>query len=149
VESVILRFPEKRVFEQQADLEKYARGEGPFDLHECIDYPAYKHFPDARMMVRRLMNEVNGERLGRILINKIKPGGRIFPHKDTPIHAEYWDRFHFVIESYPGVDFRAGDEHVYMAAGECWWFQNQEEHEVINNSAGDRIHMVVDVRLQR
>jgi len=51
-----------------------------------------------------------------------------------------------VLQSQPGVDFRAGDEHVFMPTGSVWWFQNKEEHEVINNSADDRIHLVVDIR---
>jgi hypothetical protein len=34
-----------------------------------------------------------------------------------------------------------------MAPGEIWWFDNSVEHEVINNSAGDRIHLIVDVRM--
>jgi hypothetical protein len=95
------------------------------------------------------MAYVHGERLGRVMINKIAPGGVIYPHADTPEHAEYYSRFHIVLQSQPGVVFRAGDEQVYMATGEVWWFDNKQEHEVINNSADDRIHMIVDIRTSR
>lgn len=150
IESIMLRFPVKRVLEMEEEVKAVAEGKHPsIDQHESVDYPAYKLLSEARPIVMGLMSRVGGERLGRVMINKIAPGGRIYPHRDTPAHAEYYDRFHVVLQSAPGVDFRAGDEHVYMGIGEVWWFQNAEEHEVINNSAVDRIHMVIDIRTSR
>jgi Aspartyl/Asparaginyl beta-hydroxylase len=99
-------------------------------------------------MVFGLMGKVEGERLGRVMINRLRPGGRVYPHADTPAHADYWDRYHVVLQSGPGCLFRCGDETVQMATGECWWFQNALEHEVTNNSADDRIHLIIDVRTQ-
>jgi hypothetical protein len=89
---------------------------------------------------------VEGERLGRVMINKLRPGGAHLPAPDTPVHADYWRRYHIVLHSKPGVVFRCGDEQVYMGTGETWWFNNKLEHEVINNSDDDRIHMIVDIR---
>lgn len=143
IESIMLRFPVKSVFETEEELQKHA---STYDQHESIDYPPYAKLTEARPIVMGLMAQVGGERLGRVMINKIAPGGRIFPHADTPAHAEYYDRFHVVLQSAPGVDFRAGDEHVYMGVGEVWWFDNSKIHEVVNNSAIDRIHMIVDIR---
>jgi len=100
-------------------------------------------------MIMNLMAYVGGERLGRAMINKIKPGGRILPHVDSFEHAKYWDRFHIVLQSAPGVVFRCGEEKVYMGTGEVWWFQNAVDHEVINNSAEDRIHLVIDIRTSK
>jgi len=117
------------------------------DEHESIDYPAYAYLPEARQMVMNLMAYVQGERLGRCLITKLRPGCKIEPHVDGGTHAAYYDRFHIVLESSPGSVFRCGDENVYMAPGEIFWFDNSVEHEVINNSAGDRIHLIVDIRM--
>jgi hypothetical protein len=36
-----------------------------------------------------------------------------------------------------------------MAPGETWWFQNAVEHEVINNSPIERIHLVIDIRTSK
>ena len=149
VESIMLRFPEKRVFEQEEELEAYKRGEHFFDQHESIDYPAYKILPEARPMVMALFSSVAGERLGRVMINKVKPGGRIYAHKDTPEHTDYYSRFHIVLQSAPGVVLRCGDEAPYWETGAAFWFNNALEHEVINNSAIDRIHMVVDARCSK
>lgn len=146
IESIMLRFPVKGVLESEEELQKHLTA---YDQHESIDYPAYALLTEARPIVMGLMSQVGGERLGRVMINKISPGGRIFPHADTPAHAEYYDRFHVVLQSAPGVDFRCGDEHVYMGVGDVWWFQNLEEHEVINNSAVDRIHIIIDIRTSK
>lgn len=145
-ESVILRFPPRSV---HATEEALAQHLAHFDQHENVDMPAFKLLPEARPLIFGLMGAVQGERLGRCIINKIRPGGVIYPHADTPAHAEYWDRFHIVLQSAPGVVFRCGSEKVYMGTGECWWFNNRLEHEVINNSAEDRIHLVIDIRTSK
>jgi hypothetical protein len=146
IESVILRFPPRSVKETEAELANHL---SHVDQHENVDQPIYKLLPEARSLVMNLMAYVQGERLGRCIINKISPGGKIYPHEDTPAHAEYWDRFHIVLDSQPGVIFRCGDERVYMARGSVWWFQNAIDHEVVNNSPADRIHLVVDIRTSK
>lgn len=146
MESIMLRFPDRAVIEDDAEREEYLR---THDQHENIDQPAYKLLHEARSIVQNLMAGVSGERLGRVMINKIRPGGKIFPHADTPSHADYYTRFHVVLQSSPGVEFRCGEEKVYMETGSVWYFNNRLEHEVINNSAEDRIHMIVDIRTSR
>ncbi len=145
-ESVILRFPDRSVHETEQALAEHMAG---FDQHENFDQPVFKSLPEARPLIFNLMAAVQGERLGRCIINKLAPGGVIYPHADTPVHAEYWDRFHVVLQSSPGSNFRCGDETVHMRAGEVWWFNNRIEHEVINNGADDRIHLVIDIRTSK
>lgn len=139
VETIFLRFPPASVTE----LERSQK-----DPHECVWMDGALHLPPARPLIFSLMAQVDGERLGRVMLNRIRAGGRIFPHADTPEHAQYWDRFHYVVSTAPGVVFRCGEEEVMMQPGEAWWFQNAIEHEVINNSAADRIHLIIDIRTQ-
>jgi hypothetical protein len=146
VDSILLRFPPHRVFELQADAEKYL---STIDQHESVDQAAYARLPEARSHVMGLMSFAGGERLGRVMINRIRPGGRIFPHADTAAHVSYYTRFHLCLQSDPGYVFRCGDESVFMAAGEIWRFDNSLEHEVVNNGKDDRISMVVDIRTMR
>jgi len=146
VESIILRFPPRSVHETEEAMRQHLSG---VDQHECVDQPVYKLLPEARSLVMNLMHYVGGERLGRVMINKIKPGGVIFPHADTPSHAEYYSRFHIVLKSEPGVIFRCADERAYFEPGSVFWFNNKLEHEVLNNSNDDRIHMVCDIRTSR
>lgn len=143
IDSIILRFPPKSVKETEAEVLDHL---SKYDQHECVDQPCYALLPEARPLIMGLMSYVGGTRLGRVMINRIKPGGVIFPHKDTPAHAEYWARHHICLQAEPGVVFRCEDEKVFMRRGETWYFDNSLEHEVINNSSNDRISMVVDVR---
>lgn len=145
-ESIILRFPPRSVHETEEALKSHL---ATFDQHECVDQAVFKSLPEARALVFGVMSLVQGERLGRIIINKIRPGGRIYPHADTAAHAEYYDRFHIVLKSTPGAAFRCEDEHVYMEESSAWWFNNKKEHEVINNGSVDRIHMVIDIRTSK
>lgn len=139
-ETIFVRFPPASVTE----LERSTR-----DQHECIWMDGAIHLPAAMPIVRQIVGRVEGERIGRVMINKLRPGGRVYPHADTPAHAEYWDRYHVVLQSEKGCTFRCGDETVHMPVGQVWWFQNAIEHEVINASPVDRIHMIVDVRTFR
>lgn len=139
-ETIFLRFPPASVSELE---------QGQKDQHESIWMDGALHLPSARPLIFAVMTIVQGERLGRVMINQLRPGGRVFPHADTPAHAQYWDRYHLVLKSGPGCSFRCGDEKIQMESGTVWWFQNQLEHEVINNSSDDRIHMIVDIRTAR
>lgn len=149
IESIMLRFPEKRVFEQEEELEKYKRGESHFDQHESVNYPSFDILHEARPIVFGLMAMVQGERLGRVMINKIAPGGRIYPHEDTPEHTDYYTRFHVILQSGAGCYITSGDEQWEMRTGDVFWFNNKLMHEVVNNSPVDRISMVIDIRVKK
>lgn len=119
------------------------------DQHESIWYPAIHTLTEIRPFINALMARVNGERLGRIIITKMKPGAKIDPHIDSGDHAEYYERHHLCLQNTPGSVFRCGDESVYMAPGEVWWFNNQVEHEVINNGSDDRLTLIVDIKVSK
>lgn len=116
------------------------------DELEMIDYPAMQELP-LRPVIFDLMRRVEGERLGRIMITRLAPGKRILPHADVlGAYAAYYQRYHVVMQGLPGSLFRTGDETVCMHSGDVWWFDAHKEHEVVNNSADDRIHLLVDIR---
>jgi hypothetical protein len=124
------------------------------DHRESINYPAASRLPAIRQMVMNLMMLVQGERLGRVLISRMQPGAQIGEHKDIgPDLTKWYDsepyysRFHIVLQGHAGSLFHCGDEQVCMRSGEVWWFRNDVEHSVINNSAEDRIHIVTDIRV--
>lgn len=147
VDSIMLRFPQQVTLPTEEDLAAYKENRLPgFDQHESIDYPAYSVLTEARPIVMNVFVAVAGTRLGRVMINRIAPGGVIFPHADTPEHCRYYSRYHVVLQSEPGVMFRSGDEKAYWETGSVFWFNNALEHEVVNESPVDRIHMVIDAR---
>lgn len=119
------------------------------DDHESINYPAWFELPEAQNICLDLMRQMRGERLGRVLITSLASGKTIAPHVDGGSHASYYERYHVVLQGLPGSIFHCGGETVQMLTGQVWWFQNQELHECVNNSADDRVHLVIDIRTPR
>jgi hypothetical protein len=113
---------------------------------ESIDYPALATLSQARPIIFDLMRRVEGIRLGRVLITRLRPGGRVRPHEDAGGYAAYYDRYHICLQGAAENFFHAGDERVAMRTGEVWWFDNAKRHQAVNSSASDRIHMIVDIR---
>lgn len=124
------------------------------DVNNITWYPAFKELPQAQPLIRDLMFRLNAYALGRCVLTRLKPGGRILPHADNKgeyVHQGDIQRYHVVLQGLPGSLYRTGTgdeaETVCMRTGEVWWFNALQEHEVVNNSADDRIHMLVDLRL--
>lgn len=116
------------------------------DDHESICYDAWYKLPQALPLIFDLMRAVNGIRLGRVMITKLKPGAKIAPHEDAGSSATYYKRFHIMLQNKPGSNFLCGEETVFMAPGETWYFDNQITHAVVNNSDDSRVTMIVDIR---
>lgn len=118
------------------------------DNLEAVNTPAMAHVTGAMDNVLNIMRLVQGVRLGRVLITRLAPGKKIAPHADTQgKYSEYYTRYHLVLLGEPGSLFNCGDETVNMRTGELWWFDARAEHSVINNSKDDRVHMLIDVRI--
>ena len=112
-------------------------------------HPAATALPLAKPIVLDLMRRVDAYALDRLLITRLAPGKRILPHADDQgdyVHDPQRVRFHVVLQGLPGSLYRTGDETVTMLSGEVWWFNPLVEHEVVNNSADDRVHALVDLR---
>jgi hypothetical protein len=58
----------------------------------------------------------------------------------------YYQRYQIPLSIKPGVVFHCGDEYLSMQPGDAWWFNNQLEHSVTNDSTEDRISMLTDIR---
>lgn len=113
---------------------------------DCFNYPALQELPQARVIIHDLVRRVEGEQLGRVLITKLAPGKSITPHRDEGAPAEFYERYHVMLQNTPGSVFHCGGESVFMRSGDCWWFNNCKEHSVVNNGSDDRITLIVDIR---
>lgn len=118
----------------------------PTGPHDSIWYPAYRTLPQLRDIVFGIMGLVQGERLGGVLITKIPAGKRVKPHVDPGWHAEYYDKFAVQIESHQQQAFCYEDGKLVTAPGDVYWFNNQAEHWVINDSPVDRITLILCIR---
>lgn len=114
---------------------------------EAADRVSMDIIRGAKTMALDVMALVRGSRLGRVVVTRLETGRKIAPHKDEGEYSAYYTRYHVVLQGLPGSMFVCGDESVHMRTGEIWWFDASAEHSVINNSKDDRIHMIVDVRI--
>jgi Aspartyl/Asparaginyl beta-hydroxylase len=117
------------------------------DAVQAVAYPAWTELPQLRGIVLDLMRRVEGVQLGRVIISRLAPGKRIEPHVDEGAPASFYRRYQIALQSLPGCVFHIEDEAVSFQAGEVWMIDNRATHWVENNSADDRIAVVVDIRL--
>lgn len=111
-----------------------------------IPYTGWFVLPQVRSLVFDLMQRVGGVQLGRTMITKLPPGGRICPHVDQGAPAEFFERHHIYLQGSNSI-FSAGEEKLKMQPGEAWWFNNRVEHDVVNMGSDDRIVLIIDVRV--
>lgn len=130
------------------DLANLSQGYEKYtDEHDSVWHPSYAKLPQLRSIIFGLMARVEAVRLGGVLITKIPPGGRVLPHADKGWHPEYYNtKLYVPILSNQNCINRVEDERVVMNAGDCWYFNNTFEHEVINNGDNDRITLIICMR---
>lgn len=116
--------------------------EGP---HESVWYESANILP-VREIVFPLMAEVKGERLGGVLITRIQAGKQCYRHIDNGWHARYYDKFAVQIQSAPGQRFCFDGESLETMPGDVYTFDNSFEHWVENDTAHDRITMIVCIK---
>lgn len=115
---------------------------------EAADLAPMQVLRGAKTLALNVLQLVGGSRLGRVVATKLEPGKKILPHADVKgLYSSYYTRYHVVLQGLPGSMFYCGDEAVNMRTGELWWFDARAEHSLANNSKDDRIHMLVDVRV--
>lgn len=116
------------------------------DDREVIPYKPWKELFAVRPIIFGLMHQVEAIRLGRVLITRLPTGKQITPHVDGGAPAEYYQRYQVALQCLPGNVFKIDDEEVQFNTGDIWHINNRKEHSVINNSADDRIVLIIDLR---
>jgi aspartyl/asparaginyl beta-hydroxylase (cupin superfamily) len=111
-------------------------------------YPAWAFLPEAHEVIFNLMRRYKAIALGRVIIARLPMGGTIKPHADNYGDYALQDggmRFHAAVNAAPGCLFHCGGETIQTRTGEVWWFNHQAEHSAENNSADDRVHLLIDM----
>jgi hypothetical protein len=114
------------------------------DHHECDDSKNVDNFPVIMSWLHGFAKSTGGE-LGRALLAKLKPKGKVYSHVDEGEYYRIRDRYHVVLESPKGSEMIIGDETVVFKEGEFWWFDNNTVHEAYNRTKHDRVHLIFDV----
>jgi len=78
----------------------------------------------------------------------LKAGAVIKQHMDAELAFEKGEaRLHFPVFTNPGVEFYSENERIFLDEGECWYLNANLPHRVSNNSSRDRIHLVIDCKV--
>lgn len=128
------------------ELVKHLTEKGLINL-QAYDTDQYPDLEEVYKVVSWLSQRLGAEQVGRVLVARLNASGHVGPHKDYGPYHDYYDRFHLCIGG-EGCLFRCGDETVRMLPGEIWWFHNNDEHEVWNQSDQPRDHIIVDLKLR-
>jgi hypothetical protein len=93
--------------------------------------------------IQEIMGEIGGV-WGRSRLMGLAAGADVPSHIDTHYYWRTHLRLHIPVITNEGVLFTCGGETVHMEAGECWAFDSFRRHQVQNNGAEQRIHLVLD-----
>lgn len=93
--------------------------------------------------LRQVMAQL-GVPLGRSRLMKLDARAEATPHVDSNYYWLDRMRVHVPVTTFPEVEFQCGDASVHMAPGECWIFDTWRRHNVLNRTAHERVHLVVD-----
>ncbi len=76
---------------------------------------------------------------------RLKAGAEIKPHRDHELSIEFGEaRLHVPIHTSDAVSFFVDSKKIPMDAGELWYFNADQVHEVYNRGGEDRINLVID-----
>ncbi len=79
------------------------------------------------------------------ILTKLEAGGKIKVHNDTGEWLTKCHRIHLPIQTNPDVSFLCGKTRMNMKRGVFYEINNTDIHGVWNNSAEDRIHLIIDL----
>lgn len=100
-------------------------------------------FPSVKKLVSSLQCTIMSARF----LN-LKAGAVIKEHRDNELAFEKGEaRLHFPVITNPGVEFYCEHERIFLLEGECWYLNANLPHRVTNNSDKDRVHLVVDCKV--
>ncbi len=140
MKDIWIRYNDVKPFLKSGDFTHFA------DEHDSVWYDCVLKLPQVFDLVFKIMSEVQGERLGGVLITKLPPGGEIKPHTDAGWHSDYYDKYYVCIQNKKGSNFYFHDGVVAPQEGEVYWFDNSNLHWVKNKTDIERIAMVVCIK---
>ncbi|MFI8619025.1 TIGR03032 family protein [Acidovorax sp. NPDC077693] len=82
--------------------------------------------------------------IGRTRLMRIDGRAEASLHVDVNYYWQQHMRVHVPIVTDPAVQFICGGQALHMAAGQAWVFDTWREHNVINPTHLQRIHLVID-----
>jgi hypothetical protein len=114
------------------------------DIEVSAMSPAWDRFPNVTRVMTDLASQEGGE-VGRAMVVRLKPQGKVYGHIDFGSYYAHRDRYHLVIQSPSGSEMKCEDECAVFRQGEVFCFNNKVRHEAFNASNDWRIHLIFDL----
>ncbi len=110
------------------------------DGDDWENLPVMERCPAIQHLLNQLQCPIKAVRLMRL-----QSGAEIKPHRDHELSIEYGEaRLHMPIHTSDEVSFLVDKKIIPMRAGELWYFNADQIHEVYNLGSEDRINLVID-----
>jgi hypothetical protein len=108
-----------------------------------VDLPVLERVPYIREIISRFECPLTFVRL-----LKLGPGSNILEHRDHCLSYEDGEvRIHIPVQTNPEVEFVVGGQTLPLQEGDCWYINFNLPHRIHNRGTTDRIHLVIDCRL--
>lgn len=113
------------------------------DRTETADTPILGQCPYFRQVLAAFECPIHAARL-----LSLAPGSKILEHSDVDLDGEDGVlRVHIPIITDERVEFFVGGRRLVIAEGEAWCIDFSLPHRVTNGSDNDRVHLVIDCRV--
>lgn len=118
-------------------------------VHYPVWYHAIERLPHIRPLAHALMTRLMAVHLGGILITRIQPNSKIFPHIDQGWHPDFYNcKVHIPLQTNDECISYVENESVCMQAGDVWRMENTVPHEVVNKGKTERITLIICMRVE-
>jgi aspartyl/asparaginyl beta-hydroxylase (cupin superfamily) len=112
-------------------------------IHPSRDSKVSRRFPRIMAWLDHFSTQLEGE-LGRVLLVRLKPGGKVYRHIDQGDYYRVRHRFHVMLNSPEGCWLECGDERWETRTGQIVWFDNKCPYEEGNPTGEWSVRMIVD-----
>ncbi|MDP4220825.1 MAG: aspartyl/asparaginyl beta-hydroxylase domain-containing protein [Bacteroidota bacterium] len=116
---------------------------GSISQKEFADTPWMPHFRSVEKILETFQCSITSVRFLRL-----KRGSAIREHSDNALSFEDGEvRLHIPVITNDVIEFKSNGRRLLMKEGECWYINAGLPHSVENNSEIDRIHLVIDCKV--
>ncbi len=113
-------------------------------VHPSRDSKVSRRFPRLMAWLDHFSTQLEGE-LGRAMLVRLRPRGKIYRHVDRGDYYQVRHRFHFMLDSPEGCWLECGGERWPTRTGQIVWFDNKCPYEEENPTGEWSVRLIVDL----
>lgn len=114
------------------------------DVHSSRATPIADEFPQVMAWVTAFVERTGGE-IGRVMLVRIQPQGRVYEHRDRGDYYAVRQRFHLILKAEAGCILWCHGESIHLSPGQLLWFDNKEPYSETNSCDEWSVRLIIDV----